>query len=174
MSAGAARGSLLRWHRWRILAAARRYVRQLPPDRMNDRAVESRDRSIRVLSQHLFRIAEAFLDAIVNGAEYSIELTDRGPEPGTCETGDDIGRYAEAVIDRLREWGTSTPGDWQDTVQTFYGPQTRHQLLERSTWHTAQHAKQLMHLLERHGIEPDGPLGEGELGGLPLPTGIFD
>jgi DinB family protein len=162
--------------RWiRILGAARRYVRQLPQDHLNDRAVESRDRSIRVLAHHLFRIAEAFLESMIDGAEYTVELADRGPSPGTCETCDDIAHYADAVIGRLRGWETGVPADsWRQTVQTFYGPQSAHELLERSTWHTAQHARQLMYLLERFGIEPDGPLGQTELAGLPLPTGLFD
>jgi len=59
-------------------------------------------------------------------------------------------------------------------VHTFYGPQTVHELLERSTWHSAQHARQLMYVLERYAINPDGPLAEKDLAGLPLPQGLFE
>jgi len=49
-----------------------------------------------------------------------------------------------------------------------------HELLERSTWHSAQHARQLMYILERYGISPNGPLVEKDLAGLPLPEGLFE
>ena len=41
------------------------------------------------------------------------------------------------------------------------------QLLERSTWHPTQHARQLMAVLEGFGIQPDGPLTANDLAGLP-------
>jgi hypothetical protein len=141
---------------------------------MSERAVDSRDRSVRVLSHHVFRIADAFLESVVGGAEYTVELADRGPQPGSCTTGDEVARYGEAVIERLRSWATTSTQPWRQTVHTFYGPQAVHDLLDRSTWHTAQHARQLMDLLRRFGIEPDGPLTEKDFEGLPLPEGVFD
>jgi hypothetical protein len=59
-------------------------------------------------------------------------------------------------------------------VQTYYGQQTRHQLLERSTWHSAQHVRQLIFILERYGIAPDRPLVAEDLAGLPLPQRLFE
>ncbi len=53
-------------------------------------------------------------------------------------------------------------------------PQTLHELLERSTWHSAQHAWQLIDLLERYRIDPDGPLVEEDLAGLALPKGVLE
>jgi hypothetical protein len=49
-----------------------------------------------------------------------------------------------------------------------------HVLLERSTWHSAQHARQLAAVLERFGIEPDGRLTAEDLDGLPLPKGLWE
>ena len=162
--------------RWiALLRAARRYVRQFPIERMGERAVESRDRSLRLLSHHVFRIAEAFLECVRNGVEYGIGLDDLPPQTGTCTTGDEIAEYGAAVIERLKDWGKKVPEDsGHRVVQTFYGPQSVHQLLERSTWHTAQHARQLISVLERCGIDPDGPLGKEDLAGLPLPEGLFE
>jgi hypothetical protein len=47
-------------------------------------------------------------------------------------------------------------------------------LFERSTWHCAQHARQLAAVLERFGIEPDGRLTKQDLAGLPLPEGLWE
>jgi hypothetical protein len=158
-----------------VLRAAQRYVRQIPSERMNERAIESRDRTIRILSHHLFRIAEAFLESAIEGVEYGIGLADLMPGAGTCTTGEEIARYGDGVIDRLQHWGTTfSDGSGRQNVETFYGPQTLHALLERSTWHSAQHARQLMSVLERYGIGPDGPLAEKDLAGLPLPEGLFE
>jgi glutaredoxin len=157
-----------------ILRAAQRYVRQIPGARMHERAVENRDRSIRLLSHHVFRVAEAFLESVVDGVEYSAGLDDLPPQGGACTTGDEIARYGDGVVERLQDWGNQFPGGSSRTVQTFYGPQTVHELLERSAWHSAQHARQLIHVLGRYGITPDGPLAESDLAGLPLPTGLFD
>ena len=59
-------------------------------------------------------------------------------------------------------------------VSTYYGLQSLHETLERTTWHTAQHARQLIYILEGKDIAPDGPIGKVELSGLPLPEGIWD
>jgi len=49
-----------------------------------------------------------------------------------------------------------------------------HQLFERSTWHSAQHTRQLIAILERFGIEPNQPLATEDLAGLPLPEGLWE
>jgi hypothetical protein len=49
-----------------------------------------------------------------------------------------------------------------------------HMLLERSTWHSAQHSRQLIAVLERFGIEPDGRLTPQDLAGLPLPERLWE
>ena len=158
-----------------ILRAAQRYVRQMPVERMSERAIESRDRTVRILSHHLFRIAEAFLESAIDGIEYTIGLADLEPEAGACTTREEIALYGDGVIERLQDWGKKLPDrSCLQTVRTYYGPQTVHELLERSTWHSAQHARQLMYVLERYGMKPDGPLAEKDLAGLPLPEGLFE
>ena len=158
-----------------VLRAAQRYVRQFPIERMNERAIKNRDRTIRILSHHLFRIAEAFLESAIEGVEYSIGLADLMPQAGACTTGEEIAGYGDGVIERLQDWGRKlSDSSSRQNVRTFYGPQTLHELLERSTWHSAQHARQLMYVLERSGISPDGPLVQKDLAGLPLPEGLFE
>jgi hypothetical protein len=162
--------------RWiNILRAAQRYVRQFPPDRLNERAIERRDRSIRILTHHVFRIAEAFLECVIGGVEYSSGLVDLEPETGRCETVDEIADYGGRIIERLQQWWDDAgDGSSGSAVQTFYGPQSVHQLLERSTWHSAQHVRQLVDLLDRDHIIPDGRLVDEDLAGLPLPDAIFE
>ena len=158
-----------------ILRAAQRCVRQMPTARLNERAIENRDRSLRVLAHHTFRVAEAFLESVINGVEYSVELTDVTPPDGTCTSGHEIAAYGDGVIARLQNWWAEASAQSPERpVQTYYGQQTCHQLLERSTWHSAQHVRQLIFVLERYGIAPDRPLVAEDLAGLPLPQRLFE
>jgi hypothetical protein len=59
-------------------------------------------------------------------------------------------------------------------VKTFFGPQALHMLYERSTWHSAQHTRQLAAVLERFDIKPDHPLTPEDLAGLPLPERLWE
>jgi hypothetical protein len=52
--------------------------------------------------------------------------------------------------------------------------QSMHQLFERTTWHSAQHARQLAAVLERFGIEPNVRLTPDDLAGLPLPERLWE
>ena len=76
--------------------------------------------------------------------------------------------------------GQIVSGNWRDpfapgdTLLLEGSKERMHQLFERSTWHSAQHARQLIAVLERFGIEPDDPLTADDLAGLPLPERIWE
>ena len=158
-----------------VLRSAQRYIRQIPKDRINERVIPNRDRSIRLLSHHLFRIGEAFLETAVAGVEYAVQLANVPPKDGTFMTGDEIARYGDTVIARLQKWWDGLADkSCRQKVKTFFGMQPIHMLFERSTWHSAQHVRQLAALLERYGIEPDGRLTAEDLAGLPLPERLWE
>jgi hypothetical protein len=158
-----------------VLRAAQRYIRQIPNARLNDRAIDNRDRSIRLLSHHIFRIGEAFLETAIDGVEYWVQLANVPPQDGTYTTGDEIVSYGNSVIERIDNWWTRLDDkSCQQKVKTFYGTPPMHQLFERSTWHSAQHTRQMIAVLERFGIEPDVRLTAEDLAGLPLPEGIWE
>jgi len=158
-----------------VLRAAQRYLRQMPTERINENVIENRQRSIRLLGHHVFRIGEAFLESAINGVEYSIGHANKLPADGTFTTGDEIARYGEEVIGRLQQWWDGLPDkslEWK--TKTYYGMQPMKTVFERSTWHSAQHSRQLIHVLERFDIEPDGRLTAQDLAGLPLPERLFE
>lgn len=158
-----------------VLRAIQRYLRQLPADRLTERVIENRDRSIRLLGHHAFRIGEAFLETAVDGVEYAVQLANIPPRDGTFTSGEEIARYGETVISRLEDWWNNLADkSCRQKVRTFFGMQPLHMLYERSTWHSAQHARQLAAVLERYGIEPDGRLTGDLLAGLPLPERLWE
>ncbi len=158
-----------------VLRAAQRYIRQIPNARLNERAIDNRDRSIRLLSHHIFRIGEAFLETAIDDVEYWVQLANVPPQDGTYTTAEEIASYGNSVIERIENWWTRLDDkSCQQKVKTFYGTPPMHQLFERSTWHSAQHTRQMIAVLERFGIEPDARLTPEDLAGLPLPEGIWE
>ncbi len=157
----------------RILQAAQSLMAQVPNARINERVIPNRDRSIRLLGHHLFRITEAFLEAW-DGAEYTAEIANV-PPTDALQSVQQILTYAEAVRAKFDAWWerAEDPSCWK-TLATFFGPCPAHDLLERSTWHTAQHCRQLADVLRRWGIAPDRPLTQQELAGLPLPERLYE
>ena len=158
-----------------VLRAACRYVRQIPNERLPERAIATRDRSIRLLCHHIFRIGEAFLEVAIEGVEYKEQLANVPPEDGTYLSGGEIAGYGERIIERLEQWWDAHDDkSCQQKVRTFYGEQPAHLLLERSTWHSAQHTRQMIAVLERLNVDPDGRLTDDEYAGLPLPERLWD
>jgi len=158
-----------------VLRALQRYVRQMPTERINENVIENRQRSIRLLAHHAFRIAEAYLETVIDGKEYAVQHANVPPKDGTHLTGKEIADYGEGVIERLQKWWGQVPDkSLSIKIKTYYGMQPMAMVFERSTWHSAQHARQLIHVLERFGIEPDGRLTPQDLAGLPLPERLFE
>lgn len=156
-----------------VFAAGQRYARQFPAERLRERVIPHRERQIRTLCFHVFRIGEAFLETW-NGAEYSVKIADNEP-PDSIQTGDDIARYGAGVWKRYEAWwGGLEERTLSRVLKTYYGDTLAHRVFERVTWHSAQHCRQLIAVLERMGIQPDGPLTAADLAGLPLPERLWE
>jgi len=85
-----------------ILAAARRMVRQIPADKLAERVIDNRPRTLGPFACHIFRIAEGFLLSY-EGVEFSETMTQPPPATG-IETAAEIAAYGEMVGDRLAGW----------------------------------------------------------------------
>jgi hypothetical protein len=158
-----------------VLRAVQRYARQMPAERINERVIENRDRSVRLLTHHAFRIGEAYLESVIDGKEYAVQHANVPPQDGACLTGAALAEYGEGVIGRLEKWWNGVQDKSLSAgMKTYYGMQPMHTVFERSTWHSAQHARQLIDVLERFGIKPDRPLTADDLAGLPLPERLFE
>ena len=156
-----------------ILTAGIRHVRQMPDERLADE-LPNRPRSWRVLMHHVFQIPTAFLDFEEGKAPFIYENL-VAPPPDELATSAAIGAFGEAVLARFERWAAhARGGDFARPATTYFGETTRHELLERTVWHSAQHVRQLASLLERVGLEPDRPLAPADLAGLPLTGRVWD
>jgi hypothetical protein len=158
-----------------VLRAAQRYVRQMPDERLKERIVPNRDRAIRLLCHHIFRIGEAFLETVSQDIEYSKWHAQKEPDEGTMLTSEEIARYGDEVIGRLEAWwGSLVDKSGRQPVKTYMGIHPMHFLFERSAYHSAQHTRQLMAVLERFNIVPDQPVTKEALAGLPVPERLWE
>ena len=155
-----------------VLNAAARYVRQIPQEWL-DRPFRNRNRPIRILCHHVFRIPEAFLEVVPGGTlGYERIMKEPGPE---IRTGDDIVRYGMDVLARFKAWWAAFPDrSCAAMMDTYFGKHSVHEVMERTVWHPAQHTRQLMLILDDLGIAPDRRLTPADLAGLPLPEKAWD
>jgi hypothetical protein len=156
----------------RFLAAAIRMVPQMPDEKLSTE-VPNRPRSYRVLGHHIFRIAETFLE-VAGGVTLTYDNLTSRPPPSMQTTGD-IVDYGGAVKQRLAAWWTAKADKSAgEAVQTYYGPQTLHEYMERTTWHVGQHVRQWVMLLDISGIAADHPPRQADFADLPMPDQVWD
>jgi len=155
-----------------VLPAARRYIRQIP-DAVLDVKFRNSVRLLRGIAHHVFRIVEAFVESVEGQVELTNELI--MDETERVRPGDDVLSYGERVIARFDAWWKAYPDkSCVSEMDTYFGRASVHEVLERTAWHSTQHVRQLLLVLETLGIPPDGPLVPADLEGLPLPEKVWE
>ena len=152
------------------MTAALELLPLMPHDRL-DTHVPGRPRSYRALGFHLFRVVDAFLDA--NQGITLVQAMFR-EEPAADAGTADLVIYGTKVHQRFRDWWAAGDTSGTRSLDTYYGPQSLHELLERTTWHSGQHVRQYMMLLEREGQAHSRPLVEADFARLPMPQNVWD
>ena len=156
-----------------ILETAIRLTRQMPDDRLADE-LPNRPRSWRVLMHHAFQVPTAFLNMEQTGETLTYEDLVAAP-PEALKTSADIAAFGAAVRDRFADWWQGAAGeDFSGDVPTYFGATSRHEMLERTVWHSTQHFRQIASLLEQAGVTPDRPLTADDIRGLPLTDKVWD
>jgi hypothetical protein len=154
----------------KFMDAALELIPLMPADRL-DTHVPGRPRSYRTLAFHLFRVVDAFLDANENVTLVQAMFREEpDPHAGT----DALVAYGTKVRDRFRTWWRAGDTAPSKTLQTYYGPQSLHELMERTTWHSGQHVRQYMMLLEKEGVTHHRPLVAADFTKLPMPQNVWD
>jgi hypothetical protein len=154
----------------KFMTAALELLPLMPYDRL-DTHVPGRPRSYRTLGFHLFRVVDAFLDA--NQGVTLVQAMFR-EEPASDADTATLVAYGTKVRQRFRDWWAAGDTSGARSLDTYYGPQSLHELLERTTWHSGQHVRQYMMLLEREGQTHSRPLVEADFARLPMPQNVWD
>lgn len=156
-----------------ILAATGRFVQQVPTADLAT-LLPNRPRSYGDLTFHIANIPDAFLEHDV-GIPLEFDAYNRVPPKGWGHV--HLTAYLAAVRQRMTTWfETRGPAvDWAQAATVYYGRQTLHQFLERTTWHAGQHTRQLQWVLEtKLDLTPDGRIDDAMWADLPMPESIWD
>jgi hypothetical protein len=156
-----------------VLGIAIAQTRQMPDSELENQ-LPNRPRSWLVLMHHVFQIPVAFLDMEETGEELSYENM-VGEPPADMKTSAQIAEFGDQVRARFNAWAERTSGeDFTGQVPTYFGGTTRHEMLERTVWHSTQHVRQVGSLLEQVGLKPAKAVTSAEIQGLPLTDKIWD
>jgi hypothetical protein len=155
----------------RILASTEALLRVFPDSRM-EWTPEERKRPLADLGYHVFRLSLGFIEGVDSAtfpATVHAELA-----PAELRSGEALARYGALVRARVSGWFAGAGGDeFAGTVETYWGPVLAHDFLERTTWHAAQHLRQLYILADRVGVKPPAPEPVDAYKDLPLPAAIW-
>ncbi len=158
-----------------ILTGEQRFFGQMPEDKMQGQ-VPGRPRSFANLAWHTFNVIDAWLEHEVDGRALINGSYARNAPEGKASKAD-ILAYGADVQRRFNAWW-ATQGkdtDFDEAADTYYGEQSKHDFLERTTWHAGQHTRQMMMILETFmGIAPTDPLGPDVWKDLPMPEKVWD
>src|SRR2546427_450737 len=116
----------------RILDCAQRLV-QIVPEPLLDWSPPERARPLRDLAYHVFRLSLGFVDGMDLGEFPEGWLGERAP--AELRDGAAIARYGALVRARIAGWFEgAASGEFERVIRVYYGPQSGHDLLERTTW----------------------------------------
>jgi len=154
-----------------LLDSAAALAEQLPADALREH-LPGRNRTHLDLAYHVSQVVAGFLDAALGG-RLTFEHFERKP-PEHLRAAADVARLIRSVSQALAVWWGANQSRLPAELDTYYGRQPLHAVLERTTWHVAQHARQLERLLELRGVQPLPRLDPALLSGLPLPDDVWD
>jgi hypothetical protein len=159
----------------KINEAASRYLEQIPNEKL-DTLLPGRPRSYRQLVYHIFNIQDVFLRRVEDNEPYTYESL-LSILPKGMETKEELASYGNKVRKKFSEWwlrdGITT--NFKQPGNVYYGEVILHEVLERTAWHSGQHARQVALMLkEKLNLVPNEPIEDEVFQGLPMPKNIWD
>lgn len=150
----------------RILACTAGLLAALPLSVL-DYKPPQRDRSVRDLAFHVFRLALAYVDGMDMGELRESWLRETAP-PDLVD-GPAVARYGALVRGRVSGWFEGAgPAEYARAIEVRGAPRNGYDLLEHTTSHAARHLRQLYALAADLGVAPPEPLPTSDFEGLPL------
>jgi len=102
-------------------------------------------------------------------------LTKQPEEARRFKTPDELAKFGQGIIAETSRWAKgAAPADLQRPISTHFGEITFGELLDVSALgHAAHHLRQMYAIFGQLGIEPESPLKEQDLKGIPVPTELW-
>jgi hypothetical protein len=160
--------------RWtKIMEVAAHAISRIPARVLNEQPKPPRARTVRDVAYHIFQVPDAYLQVVNDGLEDWTVVANVDAPPDIDIPG--ILAYAENKRKRVALWwDTLEDRSCTQPLKMFYGVHSMHSFLERSTWHSAQHTRQLLWWSKENGIPVEQHLTKEILLGLPMPQGLWE
>ena len=142
------------------------YAVVVPEDMLSEK-LPGRERTILGLVNHIAEISAVFID-VCGGDAFTATKAE-------AET--KIKRSVLEVIDRTEQLNDQLVGlalDPQASIETYYGEQSLHAVLNRCVCHSAQHLRQLDHFCRLRDVYPESIELPPILESLSLPNEVWD
>ena len=131
------------------------------------KTLPDRDRTIESLINHTVAIVVNFLE-VCAGAPF--DSSRANAEPDWNRSPRDLRQYIEQVKEKVENLDV----DWSKVMNTYYGEQSLHSILERCAWHCIQHIRQLEYFMKGNGVEFTSNITPDLMIDLPLPDEVWD
>src|SRR5262249_1299075 len=122
-----------------------------------------RDRTVHQLGFHVFRISASFVDTREQGYLSADVFEERAP--AEMVDGEAVAPYGATLPPPIPHSLPQPPSS--------YGPQGTHDFMERTTWHAAQHLRQIYWFLDQMGLKAEAPITDTDLAALPIPRDVW-
>ena len=149
-----------------VNSALATYAAAIPDGMLSDK-LPGRERTILGLVNHIAEISAVFID-VCGGDAFTATKAEAETE---------IKRSVIEVIDRteqLNDQLIDLPLDPQSTIETYYGDQSLHAVLNRCVCHSAQHLRQLDHFCRLQHVYVESIKLSSILENLSLPQNVWD
>ena len=138
------------------------------PPHLHERKIPCRNRTIWNLVDHICELSRSYFHVSGGKGPFDTAAADAEVE------GKSTLEEAHQSLERLRGRYREEECDYERDVETYFGQASLHYILERCTWHTAQHLRQLHSLLDQDEACSVEPIDKALFFDLPMPNEIWD
>ena len=138
------------------------------PNDLHNLKIEGRERSLWDIVEHVVEISRIYEAVAANQREFDASAADANST--THYTVFLVSGEINRLIDQIEQ----EQCNYDKELDTYFGNATLHWVLERTTWHTAQHLRQLEDMVLHSGTVTITSLDKSLLTELPLPTSVWD
>lgn len=149
------------------------YLKATPPDVLKVEPVKNRVRPVGQLAFHVFQIAEAFVHCMRTRQSAWIERSSGAVDMSIALDKPRLLDYAAPIVAELRKYRDN--GEFQSVPMDFeWGLKTTYEFLDRSSWHSAQHMRQVASTLAREGVTLVPQWKDEYFQGLNVPVQLWE
>jgi glutaredoxin len=157
-----------------LLKIAVGYLEICPSEELQADVLKERERPVGELSYHAFQIVQAFLHCMHTGDRDWFERSSGPVNMDVALNKPLLLAFARDNTEKLERYWNQGATEFVDVVGPFEGGlKSTHEFLDRSSWHSAQHVRQVAAVLGRDGIELLPPWSDDMVQGLGVPKGLW-